>query len=68
MAKKSVWRDKDPIATVMRQTGKTRLEVLEGIREAMLSRHADELARNPKAPRALENLNRMIEAARTTCN
>jgi hypothetical protein len=48
----------------MQQTGKTRLQVLEGIKAAMLERHAKELATNPKAPQAMRNLDAMIEAAR----
>lgn len=65
MRKRSVWREPDPIATVMRETGMTRLQVLEGTQRAMLERHAAELARNPKAPQALLNLQRMIDAERS---
>jgi hypothetical protein len=62
--KRSVWREPDPIQVVMDQTGKTRLQVLEGIRAAIIERHSKELARNPKAPRAMANLDAMIEHER----
>ncbi len=60
----SVWKETDPITMVMRETGLTRLQVLEGIRNRLLSNWAHELARNPKAPKAMSNLNAMIEQAR----
>lgn len=61
---KSIWREPDPIAVVMSEKGMTRLQVLEGIKSAMLLRHSDELANNPKAPRALANLDAAILIAR----
>lgn len=58
--KRSVWKEPDPIQVVMNQTGKSRLQVLEGIRDAIVARHSQELARNPKAPQAMRNLEAMI--------
>lgn len=61
MRRRSVWKEPDPIQVVMNETGKSRLAVLEGIRDAINARHAAELAHNPKAPRAMANLDAMIE-------
>ena len=62
--RRSVWRERDPIGRVARETGMTRLQVLEGIRARLLSRWREELARNPKAPQAMRNMDVMIEAER----
>lgn len=51
----------DPVKTVMLKTGMTRLQVLEGIKAAMIERYAEELAKNPKASK---NLDLMIEEAK----
>jgi len=54
----------DPIGTVMRETGMTRLQVLIGIRDRLRANWAHELARNPKASTAMANLEAMIEEER----
>ena len=58
-------KEPDPIAVVMAQQGKTRLQVLLELKEALARpRHASQLAADKRTPQALANLDAMIEAAR----
>lgn len=64
METRSIWKEPDPIGVVMKQTNMTRLQVLEGIRDA-LNRHPMALQKDPRAPKAMKNLNKLIEQERS---